>query len=134
MNKKIQMIVACHKPYWRSQEPMYRYIEVGTALRQRPDTGLLAGLWEYPHVPGRLTEEQAARQLRQWGLTPRAWLRQLDARHIFTHIRWEMTGYLVQVEGLGPADWLWADGARRQRLAIPSAFDQFTRALPAEGD
>ena len=34
----------------------------------------------------------------------------------------------------GPADWLWADGARRQRLAIPSAFDQFTRALPAEGD
>ena len=106
----------------------------GTALRQRPDTGLLAGLWEYPHVPGRLTEEQAARQLRQWGLTPRAWLRQLDARHIFTHIRWEMTGYLVQVEGLGPADWLWADGARRQRLAIPSAFDQFTRALPAEGE
>lgn len=102
--------------------------------RQRPDTGLLAGLWEYPHVPGRLTEEQAARQLRQWGLTPRAWLRQLDARHIFTHIRWEMTGYLVQVEGLGPADWLWADEARRQRLAIPSAFDQFTRALPAEGD
>ena len=100
----------------------------GTALRQRPDTGLLA------HVPGRLTEEQAARQLRQWGLTPRAWLRQLDARHIFTHIRWEMTGYLVQVEGLGPADWLWADEARRQRLAIPSAFDQFTRALPAEGD
>lgn len=109
--------------------------EDGTAaLRQRPDTGLLAGLWEYPHVPGRLTEEQAARQLRQWGLTPRAWLRQLDARHIFTHIRWEMTGYLVQVEGLGPADWLWADEARRQRLAIPSAFDQFTRALPAEGD
>ena len=106
----------------------------GTALRQRPDTGLLAGLWEYPHVPGRLTEEQAARQLRQWGLTPRAWLRQMDARHIFTHIRWEMTGYLVQVEGLGPADWLWADEARRQRLAIPSAFDQFTRALPAEGD
>lgn len=106
----------------------------GTALRQRPDTGLLAGLWEYPHVPGRLTEEQAARQLRQWGLTPRAWLRQMDARHIFTHIRWEMTGYLVQVEGLGPADWLWADEARRQRLAIPSAFDQFTRVLPAEGD
>ena len=33
------------------------------ALRQRPDTGLLAGLWEYPHVPGALTEAEAARQL-----------------------------------------------------------------------
>ncbi len=106
----------------------------GTALRQRPDTGLLAGLWEYPHVPGRLTEEQAARQLRQWGLTPRAWLRQMDARHIFTHIRWEMTGYLVQVEGRGPEDWLWADGTIRARLAVPSAFEKFTRALPAEGE
>ena len=42
--------------------------------------------------------------------------------------------YQVKVEGLGPADWLCADEARRQRLAIPSAFDQFTRALPAEGD
>ena len=35
------------------------------ALRQRPDTGLLAGLWEYPHVPGALTEAEAARQIRE---------------------------------------------------------------------
>ncbi len=31
-------------------------------------TGLLAGLWEYPHMPGLLTEAQAARQLAAWGL------------------------------------------------------------------
>ena len=35
------------------------------ALRQRPETGLLAGLWEYPHVPGTLTEAEAARQIRE---------------------------------------------------------------------
>ena len=45
-----------------------------------------------------------------------------------------MTGYLVQVEGRGPEDWLWADGAIRARLAVPSAFEKFTRALPAEGE
>ena len=106
----------------------------GVALRQRPDAGLLAGLWEYPHVPGRLTEEQAAQQLRAWGLTAHRWLRQLEARHLFTHIRWDMTGYLVQVEGRGPEDWLWADGTIRARLAVPSAFEKFTRALPAEGE
>ena len=106
----------------------------GVALRQRPDTGVLAGLWEYPHVPGRLTEEQAAQQLRTWGLTAHRWLRQMEARHLFTHIRWDMTGYLVQVEGRGPEDWLWADGAIRARLAVPSAFEKFTRALPAEGE
>ena len=49
-------------------------------------------------------------------------------------LRWDMTGYLVQVEGRGPEDWLWADGTIRARLAVPSAFEKFTRALPAEGE
>ena len=30
------------------------------ALRQREDRGLLAGLWEFPHVPGELEEANAA--------------------------------------------------------------------------
>ena len=104
--------------------------EDGTAaLRQRPDTGLLAGLWEYPHVPGALTEAEAARQLQMWGVNPTKWTKKLSARHIFTHVRWEMTGYVVEVDGLGPGDWLWAEAQQRERLAIPSAFEKFTAEL-----
>ena len=104
--------------------------EDGTAaLRQRPDTGLLAGLWEYPHVPGALTEAEAARQLQMWGISPTKWTKKLSARHIFTHVRWEMTGYVVEVDGLGPGDWLWAEAQQRERLAIPSAFEKFTAEL-----
>ena len=99
------------------------------ALRHRPDTGLLAGLWEYPHVPGTLTEAEAARQLQMWGVNPTKWTKKLSARHIFTHIRWEMTGYVVEVDGLGPGDWLWAEAQQRERLAIPSAFEKFTAEL-----
>ena len=99
------------------------------ALRQRPDTGLLAGLWEYPHVPGALTEAEAARQLQMWGVNPTKWTKKLSARHIFTHVRWEMTGYVVEVDGLGPGDWLWAEAQQRERLAIPSAFEKFTAEL-----
>lgn len=99
------------------------------ALRQRPDTGLLAGLWEYPHVPGTLTEAEAARQLQMWGVNPTKWTKKLSARHIFTHVRWEMTGYVVEVNGLGPGDWLWAEAQQRERLAIPSAFEKFTAEL-----
>lgn len=99
------------------------------ALRQRPDTGLLAGLWEYPHVPGALTEAEAARQLQMWGISPTKWTKKLSARHIFTHVRWEMTGYVVEVDGLGPGDWLWAEAQQRERLAIPSAFEKFTAEL-----
>lgn len=99
------------------------------ALRQRPDTGLLAGLWEYPHVLGTLTEAEAARQLQMWGVNPTKWRKKLSARHIFTHVRWEMTGYVVEVNGLGPGDWLWAEAQQRERLAIPSAFEKFTAEL-----
>ena len=99
------------------------------ALRQRPDTGLLAGLWEYPHVPGALTEVEAARQLQMWGVNPTKWTKKLSARHIFTHVRWEMTGYVVEVDGLGPGDSLWAEAQQRERLAIPSAFEKFTAEL-----
>ena len=99
------------------------------ALRKRPDGGLLAGLWEYPHVPGALTEAEAARQLQMWGVNPTKWTKKLSARHIFTHVRWEMTGYVVEVDGLGPGDWLWAEAQQRERLAIPSAFEKFTAEL-----
>ncbi len=99
------------------------------ALRQRPDKGLLAGLWEYPHVEGRLDETAAAAQLAQWGVTVRQWEKTIQARHEFTHLRWDMTGYLLTVTGGGQPDWLWADGAQRRQRAIPSAFQKFTDEL-----
>ena len=99
------------------------------ALRQRPKTGLLAGLWELPHVEGTLDEAAAARQLAAWGVTVLRWERTLHAKHEFTHLRWQMTGYLLTVAGEGQPDWLWADASQRRQRAIPSAFRVFTAAL-----
>ena len=99
------------------------------ALRQRPNTGLLAGLWELPHVEGTLDEAAAARQLAAWGVTVLRWERTLHAKHEFTHLRWQMTGYLLTVAGEGQPDWLWADASQRRQRAIPSAFRVFTAAL-----
>ena len=76
-----------------------------------------------------ITEAEAARQLQMWGVSPTKWTKKLSARHIFTHVRWEMTGYVVEVDGLGPGDWLWAEAQQRERLAIPSAFEKFTAEL-----
>ena len=105
-----------------------------TALRQRPDKGLLAGLWEYPHVEGHLDETQAAEQLEAWGLRAHEWKKRLTARHLFSHIRWEMVDYVVEVRGAGPEDWLWADEEERRRRAVPSAFEKLTREIPAGKD
>ena len=55
------------------------------ALRKRDKRGLLAGLWEFPNA--------AAGERNLEGRTIAA---QKRAIHIFTHVEWRMTGYLVR--------------------------------------
>ena len=94
------------------------------ALRQRGKRGLLAGLWEFPHAPESLDEARAAGPVEGWGLTPLAWKKKLTAKHIFTHVEWHMTGYLLTVRGEAPG-FTWADGPGLEALAVPSAFAKF---------
>ena len=95
------------------------------ALRRRPEGGLLAGLWEFPNVEGILDEHTAPAAVQSWGLEPRAWKRKLTAKHIFTHVEWQMTGYTLEVTGEGPADFLWVDAAGLTAHAVPSAFARY---------
>ena len=130
--RQAQLPVRISKTKRRTEEKtVFLLLRHGSAaLRQRPDSGLLAGLWEYPHVEGSLDEAAAAAQLAAWGVTPHRWIKQLSFHHIFTHIRWEMTGYVVEVNGTGCADWHWCDEAQRSQRAVPSAFEVLTRELP----
>lgn len=95
------------------------------ALRKRPDTGLLAGLWEFPNVEGMRAEETASHIVESWNLTPKAWYSQLSAKHIFTHVEWNMTGYVLETEGIGMGEFLWVDSEELARYAVPSAFARY---------
>lgn len=95
------------------------------ALRKRPDTGLLAGLWEFPNVEGTLTEETAPGTVSAWGLEPKAWKNKLTAKHIFTHVEWHMTGYTLEAAGGGPPEWEWVDAEGLAAHAVPSAFARY---------
>ncbi|WP_312938582.1 A/G-specific adenine glycosylase [Oscillibacter sp.] len=92
------------------------------ALRKRPEGGLLAGLWEFPNAEGALDETAAADQCARWAISPRAWKRRLTAKHIFSHVEWHMTCYVMEVFGSGPENFFWANGPALDRLAVPSAF------------
>ena len=95
------------------------------ALQKRPGKGLLAGLWEFPNVPGKLDMTAGMETIKSWGLVPRQPLRQVERQHIFTHIRWQMQGlYLEVAEKNGSFVWLTADEIRHQ-AALPTAFRQF---------
>ena len=66
-------------------------------LRRRPAKGLLAGLWEFPNIEGHLTDAEVSGWCAMQGLSA-ASIRPLpSARHVFTHLEWDMTGFEVRV-------------------------------------
>ena len=67
-------------------------------LRKRPKKGLLAGLYELPNVTGHLEEEEVLELLKSWNLAPLRIRRLTEAKHIFSHIEWNMLGYMVRLE------------------------------------
>ena len=95
------------------------------ALNRRPDTGLLAGLWELPHCPGKLSPEEALAYLENQGVRVRDVTRQWEKKHIFTHIIWEMRCYAMTVRSGGEGfTWVSEENVERER-ALPTAFRQF---------
>ena len=95
------------------------------AIEKRPAKGLLAGLWQFPNVSGHLTAQQAVAWAEEAGLHPRSIEKSIDRSHIFTHIRWDMRGWFLEVdEPAGGLSWLTLDEIDEQ-AALPTAFRQF---------
>ena len=95
------------------------------ALEKRPDSGLLAGLWQFPNAPGKLETAEALNALEKLGMKPRDILRRSDRKHIFTHIRWEMRAYWVDVNEMFEG-YQWLDALEiEEEIALPTAFRQF---------
>ena len=100
------------------------------ALRKRADTGLLASLWEFPSVLGNLDEAGVSLALAQMGLSAQTVEPAGSAKHIFTHIEWDMKGYFADVTG-ETDDLFWADAAAFDAAAIPTAFKKFAALVRA---
>ena len=99
------------------------------ALRRRPPEGLLAGLWEFPNVPGFLSSEQAAALLRDWGIRVKGIVPAGEAKHVFTHVEWRMRGFFADCGGSLP-DFLWLSPEEIDRtLPLPTAFRAFRKMI-----
>ena len=102
------------------------------AICKRPETGLLAKLWEFPNTEKKLSEEEAFSYLRSLGLSPIGITPCGEALHIFTHIEWHMTGYAA--ECLYPSeDFVWKSASEiLSDYAIPSAFRAYISYIKNE--
>lgn len=102
------------------------YYGNSVALRQRPDRGLLAGLWEYPNELSSESDWPA-----RWGLSPNGLEKVGTGKHVFTHIEWRMTAFSARLDRpYLPEGWVWADRADlRDRYALPNAFQSFSQTV-----
>ncbi len=96
-------------------------------LQQRPKTGLLAGLWQPVLLEGHLDTGETCQALAALGLPVQAAAPLTDAKHVFTHLIWEMRGYLFHAQRFdAPAGCVWARPDEvKTRYAVPNAFKAF---------
>ena len=107
------------------------------AIRKRPERGLLAGMYEFPGVEGRLTQEQAVEYGKSLGLVP-VRIRSLgEAKHIFSHVEWHMTGYEILVDELEkklPGDVIFAARSElEEKYPMPSTFEPYLKRAGLAG-
>lgn len=108
----------------------------GILLQQRPEKGLLAGLWQPVLWENETLTPNAARE-RLAGLgvacTPDAAKALRPAKHIFSHIEWHMGGYLFTAPSQpAPAGCVWASPAQlKTEYTLPGAFKAYQKLLTA---
>lgn len=110
------------------------------AIRKRPQKGLLAGLYELPNVEGSMGQEEVVSLVKQMGYAPIRIQPLGEAKHIFSHIEWHMTGYVIRVEepemrqqvqsGSQKDDLLFVNAEdAKEKYAIPSAFAAYAKYM-----
>ncbi len=111
-------------------------------IRKREEKGLLAGLWELPNTEGILSSEQAAAMTGQMGLEPLRVMPLPGARHVFSHVEWHMSAFLVLIADPAAEDGDMVlksqDGkeylltrceSMKKEKAVPAAFSAYKRYL-----
>jgi A/G-specific adenine glycosylase len=111
-------------------------------LRQRPQEGLLARMWELPHVVAEAAgEEHWQRLLRETllgedGVAVQPLAPYMKAEHTFSHIRWEMEVYRCRLDNsagggllpsLLPYHYRWAGPDELEQYALPNVFVRILR-------
>ncbi len=103
-----------------------------TALRKRESKGLLAGMYEFPSLEGKLSEKQVLNYFKKREMAVIKIDKLEESKHIFTHKEWHMTGYAVRVDELVPKqndnDWIFVEKHEtKEHYPIPSAYAAYMK-------
>ena len=103
------------------------------AIQKRPKKGLLAGLYELPNVEGHLSDKAVLKLLKGKQLPPVRIQKLPPAKHIFSHIEWQMIGYIIRIEELESKDkepFIFVEPVKTaEKYPIPAAFSAYMEYL-----
>lgn len=96
------------------------------AIRKRKEDGLLASLYEFVNLPGHLGEEEVRDKIS--GILS---LEKLpEAKHIFSHTEWHMSGYFLSLKELPEEPAVFAGWEEiKEKYPVPSAFAAYKKYL-----
>ena len=100
------------------------------AVRKRAAKGLLAGLWEFPSVEGKMSKKELEKVFSEEG-----WQVEIsemgESIHIFSHIEWHMIGFRVKLkEQIRKEEYTWVSVSElKEKYAIPTAFQAYTKQI-----
>ncbi|MCI7541565.1 MAG: A/G-specific adenine glycosylase [Subdoligranulum sp.] len=102
-------------------------------LQKRGEQGVLAGLWQPPVLAEEALDEKKALAAAQKLLPAAVLLKEkpLKAKHIFTHLEWHMTAYVMAVPCTPPPEGcVWAAPAQlEQEYTLPGAFKTLRKRM-----
>ena len=102
-------------------------------LQKRGEQGVLAGLWQPPVLAEDALDEKKALAAAQKLLPAAVLLKEkpLKAKHIFTHLEWHMTAYVMAVPCTPPPEGcVWASPAQlEQEYTLPGAFKTLRKRM-----
>lgn len=124
-------VKAPKKERWVEERTVFLLLADGkAALTKRGEQGLLAGLWELPNHAGKIPLEQVEGYFQKKSISAKIEPAG-TAKHIFTHVEWRMSGYVVKLDRpLDDSGLVWCTKEELEtRYSLPSAFKKYRNLL-----
>ena len=88
-------------------------------------------MYEFPYLEGYATEKKVLDFVKKQGLLPIRIQKLQDAKHIFSHVEWQMRGYAVLVEEpRAESGFLFVEPeTSEEQYAIPAAYAAYSRYM-----
>lgn len=95
------------------------------AIQKRKEKGLLANMWEFYNIEGKLGAQDAVRHISGQGLEPVLVEKEIPYTHVFSHVEWRMTAYYIECRKKAER-FTWIEREEFERTyALPTAFRVF---------